>query len=163
MVEQAKLYAIKAHGDQKYGDKPYIVHLEEVVSHLINYSNDVHTVGYLHDILEDTDISYKEIRDIFGEFIADCVSIVTDEPGSSRNERKKKTYVKMANVQGLLEVALIVKAADRLANIQASVKGNNAKMLAMYKSEHSVFTTSVYRPELCDDLWKKITKALSTS
>ena len=161
MIEQAKKFAVQAHGEQKYGVKPYVVHLEAVVSHLKDYGETAQIIAYLHDVVEDTEVSYEEVKDYFGQFVADCVAIVTNQPGSSRKERKKKTYKKMAKVSGDLELALIVKAADRLANIQACVADDNFKQLDVYKSEHVAFQASVYRKGLCEDIWQKINEIMS--
>ena len=156
MINKAKEFAIAAHADQKYGDKPYIVHLQAVVNNVQSYGVIAQVVAYLHDVVEDTEVSYEDVKNAFGEFVADCVAIVTDEPGEDRKQRKKMTYEKMAQVSGDLELALTVKAADRLANIQACAKGSNARLMAVYKSEHAVFTEAVYRMGLCDDIWEKI-------
>ena len=156
MLEKARLFALEAHAEQKYGDQPYIVHLEAVVAHLHAYSDEAKIVGYLHDVVEDTNVSVTDIENSFGLFIAECVAIVTDEPGTNRRERKQKTYAKMAKVSGKTQLALVVKAADRLANLDACVANNNTNKLLMYKSEHPAFQQAVYRQGLCDDLWLKI-------
>ena len=156
MIKQAKKFALEAHGDQKYGTHPYEKHLEDVVSHLKDFGDNAIVIGYLHDVIEDTEVSYQQVKDTFGSFIADCVAIVTDEPGTNRKERKKKTYQKMSNVSGDLELALTVKAADRLANIKACLIDSNQSLLNMYKSEQSVFKSSVYRKGLCDSIWSQI-------
>lgn len=161
MITKAKEFAVKAHGLQKYGNKPYIVHLNDVVSHLKDYGETAQIIGYLHDVIEDTNISYDEVKEIFGEYVADCVAIVTDEPGANRKERKTKTYKKMANVSGDLQLALTVKAADRLSNIQACNVGGNESLMAMYKKEHSTFLKSVYRKGLCDRIWQQIEEVMS--
>lgn len=160
MLNQAKYFAVRAHGDQKYGDKPYVYHLEAVVKLLEPYGEQAQIVGYLHDVVEDTDIKLETISENFGAFVADCVSILTDEPGANRKERKKLTYAKMAKVSGELELALVVKTADRLANIQACLSDNNTQLLSMYQKEHPVFQKSVYRKGLCDDLWAVIDQSI---
>ncbi|MEA1980594.1 MAG: HD domain-containing protein [candidate division Zixibacteria bacterium] len=161
MIKKAKEFALKAHDQQRYGDKPYIVHLKAVVNHLECYGETAQVVGYLHDVVEDTEVSYNELKELFGKFIADCVAIVTDELGSNRKERKKKTYKKMAKVSGDLALALTVKAADRLANIQACIAGNNNDLLDVYKKEHPNFQRSVYRENLCEEIWQKIEASLN--
>jgi (p)ppGpp synthase/HD superfamily hydrolase len=160
-LEKAKVFALEAHGDQSYGILPYSVHLESVASILKNYGENVQIVGYLHDVLEDTEKAYEDIEAVFGEFIAKCVSITTDEPGENRKERKRKTYDKLKKVSGELELALIVKAADRLANLQACVKSNNIKLLKMYQKEHSDFYSATYRKNLCEDIWVKISETIN--
>jgi (p)ppGpp synthase/HD superfamily hydrolase len=161
MIEKARLFALAAHGDQKYGDKPYIHHLEAVVEILKALGDEAKIIGYLHDVAEDTPVSIDEIKSEFGDFVGECVAILSDEPGADRKERKIKTYEKMSKVTGKEELALVVKAADRLANIEACLSDGNGSLLAMYKNEHEAFSKAVYRPGLCDDLWDRMKKAIA--
>ncbi|MBM4077981.1 MAG: bifunctional (p)ppGpp synthetase/guanosine-3',5'-bis(diphosphate) 3'-pyrophosphohydrolase, partial [Planctomycetes bacterium] len=82
-VLKAKLFAIKAHGDQKYGIHPYEFHLDAVVQILVPYGEMAQIAGYLHDIVEDTPITIEEISSNFGDEIADCIALVTDESGNN--------------------------------------------------------------------------------
>ena len=162
MIDKARSFAIAAHGDQMYGEKPYIHHLEAVVEILEPYGKEAKLIGYLHDVAEDTHVSINEIKSVFGEFVGNCVAILTDESGATRKERKIKTYEKMSKVTGNEELALIVKAADRLANIEACVSDNNKSLLEMYKNEHAVFSKAVYRAGKCDELWQRMNKVITT-
>ncbi|WP_086932093.1 HD domain-containing protein [Agarilytica rhodophyticola] len=156
MITLAREFAIQRHGSQKYGEHPYINHLEAVADIATPYGDTAIIIAYLHDVVEDTDTSLEEIETRFGIFIANCVAILTDEPGDSRKERKAKTYKKMREVSGDLEMALIVKAADRLSNVRACVADKNTRLLDIYKDEHKVFKKSVYRPDLCEPIWRDI-------
>ena len=156
MKEQAREFAIERHGDQKYGENPYSLHLDEVANIASKYGDQAVVVAYLHDVVEDTDTIVEEIELIFDSLTSQCVAILTDESGSNRKERKAKTYKKMAKVSGELELALIVKTADRLANFRACVSQINNDLLNMYKNEHAVLRQSVYRPNLCEPLWLEI-------
>jgi guanosine-3',5'-bis(diphosphate) 3'-pyrophosphohydrolase len=162
MKKQAREFAIKRHGEQKYGEHPYFVHLDDVAKIASEYGDHATVVAYLHDVVEDTDTTLEEIESLFGTLTSQCVAILTDEPGSNRKERKSKTYAKMAKVSGELELALIVKTADRLANFRACVVQANQRLLTMYKNEHLLFKQSVYRPNLCEPLWKEIEGIVNT-
>ncbi len=154
MIEQARKYAIDAHKGQMYGDNPYVYHLDKVVFHLKGFCDSASVIGYLHDVVEDTDRSVQDIELQFGALVATAVSIVSDESGKNRKERKKKTYAKMALVVNPDEqIALIVKTADRLANLQECVATSNSRLLRIYMEEHPTFSHSVYRQGLCDNLW----------
>ena len=61
----------------------------------------------------------------------------------------------------MLELALIVKAADRLANVRACVADGNQRLLEVYRSEHPTFSRAAYRPSLCDTLWAELDSLLS--
>lgn len=162
MKDSARNFALEKHGKQKYGEQPYSVHLDAVASIASEYGESAEVVAYLHDVVEDTDATIEDIKNEFGTLVANCVKILTDEPGANRKERKEKTYKKMSAVSGETELALIVKAADRLANFKACVAGNNAKLLAMYKDEHAIFKESVYRNGLCESIWEQIEVLVNT-
>jgi len=159
-VTRARRFAASAHGEQKYNREPYLSHLDAVVALLAPYGETAQVVGYLHDFIEDTAGTHQAIAAEFGKFVADCVAIVTDEPASTRRERKELTHAKMSRVTREHELALIVKAADRLANVQASQAAESAAWLAMYRREQADFRAAAYRPGLCDELWAQLEVAL---
>jgi (p)ppGpp synthase/HD superfamily hydrolase len=159
MLQRAREFAIVAHGDQKYGnDRPYSFHLDAVVKLLEPYGEEAQVLGYLHDIIEDARVDAQTLENEFGVLVATRVALLTDEPGESRQVRKRKTYERLKKVTGEGELSLVVLAADRLANIQACIADgtDGKKKLAMYRGERSAFKSAVYRPGLCDELWHTI-------
>lgn len=161
MTHPARAFAITAHGDQKYGEYPYSYHLDAVAALLVPYGEPAITIGYLHDVVEDTTVPSEKIREEFGPLVADSVKLLTDEPGLDRAARKTLTHAKLAKVTGELELALIVKAADRLANLRMGVSNQSTAKLKMYADEHPAFRKSAYRPGLCDDLWQEMDSILA--
>ncbi|MCZ2343124.1 MAG: HD domain-containing protein [Bacteroidales bacterium] len=159
-VAHAREFAIAAHGDQRYGDQPYAVHLDAVVGLLAPFGELAQVIGYLHDVVEDTAVPLDAVRERFGDRVAACVALVTDEPGAHRLERKAKTNAKLSAVAGEDALALAVKAADRLANLRASAGGGSDSKLGMYRREHPAFRTAAYRPGLCDELWREMDSIL---
>lgn len=154
IVKRARNFALKYHGDQKYGPNlPYIYHLESVVNILAEYKPETQVVGYLHDVIEDTKATEEIIQKEFGDFVAECVYLVSDEPGPNRKARKERTHKKLKAVTKEYESVLIVKAADRLANISASIIWNQESLFEMYVKEMVDFRGAVYRLNLCDEIW----------
>jgi (p)ppGpp synthase/HD superfamily hydrolase len=160
-VARARAFAIAAHGGQRYGDHPYSFHLDAVAGLLLPYGEEAQVIGYLHDVAEDTAVGLEGIREAFGEHVTDCVALVTDQPGANRAERKLKTNAKLAKVEGPLRVALIVKAADRLANLRMSAGGGTGSKLQMYRGEHPAFRQAAFRAGLCDELWREMDQILA--
>jgi guanosine-3',5'-bis(diphosphate) 3'-pyrophosphohydrolase len=159
-AQQARDFALDYHGDQQYGDAPYAVHLDAVAELVSSYGEDALVVAYLHDVLEDTEAELADLAAEFGAFIAQCVSVLTDEPGDTRQLRKRLTWRKMSKVSGKLELALLVKAADRLANVRACLADANQPMLKRYREEHPQLKASAYRPGLCDLFWEELDRLL---
>ena len=153
LVTRAREFALEAHGDQRYGSRPYHEHLDAVAELVEEYGEQAQIVAYLHDVVEDTTVQLGAIQEAFGPRIAECVAILSDEPGESREERKRGSYARMARVTGDLELALVVKAADRLANMRACVADGNDELLGVYKKEHAAFREAAYRQDLCFGLW----------
>jgi guanosine-3',5'-bis(diphosphate) 3'-pyrophosphohydrolase len=130
---EARAFAIEVHGGQQYGKHPYAFHLDQVADIAWHYGPEAEVLAYLHDTVEDTSATLDEVRERFGSFIADCVALLTDQPGANRKERKAKTYVKLAEVHDERQLALVVKAADRLANVRACVVDGNERLLGVSK------------------------------
>jgi (p)ppGpp synthase/HD superfamily hydrolase len=141
-----------------YGDAPYVIHLDAVAALVAPYGPEYEILAYLHDTVEDTDLELTDIERVFGSEIAACVGLLTDEPGHNRKTRKAATYAKLSGVgkDSIGAKALVVKTADRLANMSASIESKNGSLLKMYLDEHETFNRAAYRTGLCDDLWARI-------
>ncbi|HVL02273.1 MAG TPA: HD domain-containing protein [Dongiaceae bacterium] len=153
---EARNVAVRAHGDQKYGVFPYIVHLDAVAEICQPYGDVAQTIAYLHDVVEDTDTTLQQVRNQFGDLVAECVSLLTDQPGANRKERKAKTYARLATVVGSTEIALVVKTADRLANVRTCVVDDNQQQWEVYEGEHLAFREAAFRQGLCPELWEEL-------
>lgn len=156
LYEEAKMVAIKAHGSQSYDEIfPYEKHLEDVVSVIkrFGYAGRYIISGYLHDSIEDGDISYRKIKSYFGKEVAEIVYCVTDEQGRDRKEKKLKTLPKTASN----ESAIIVKLADRIANIEHGGK------VKMYKKEYKQFCKYLRHEDqdvTCKAMWEYLDELL---
>jgi (p)ppGpp synthase/HD superfamily hydrolase len=140
--------------------------LEDVAVIVANHGEEAMAIAYLHDVLEDVKgATAEDLENLFGKIIAECVKICTDEPGEKRPERKQKTNAKMAKVKGDHEIALVVKAADRLANVRESVRTSvlepDDKRLLKYRGEHAEFRAAAHRQGLCDEIWAELDRLLA--
>ena len=152
-------YAIKKHKGLYYNKNkktPYSYHLDMVFSFLHIYSEETRIASFLHDIIEDTDTTFEDLSKLFGLYIAKLVYYTTDEQGVNRKERKFKTNEKLSNIPAKYYNALVLKCADRLSNMFCALNVCNNKLIFMYTNEYNDFRKSVYRPNLCDELWIKL-------
>lgn len=138
--ERALMVAEKAHANQTYDIYPYIYHINQVVkiAEDFGYDESIILACILHDTIEDTDLSYNDIKKAFGKEVAEIVYCVTDELGRNRKERKLLTYPKIKRNWK----AVVVKICDRMANVIQS-KNYNSELFKMYKKEHDTFTSSL--------------------
>jgi len=140
MVGIALEYARMYHKNQMYGSFPYFNHIKQTVTVAmeLGYDEDIQIACALHDILEDTPLSYNDIKCFAGEKIADVVYDVTDELGKTRKERKDRTYPKIsANPD-----AILVKLCDRIANVRHSYTYNE-RMYNIYRKENAKFLMGI--------------------
>ena len=121
-LEKAIKFAIKAHeGQTRKLDLNLlaITHPCGVASILREYKMDdsVIAAGYLHDVVEDTDYTIEDIKNEFGEDIANLVESAT-EPNRllSWEERKKETIDRVKNLP-LRNKSLI--CADKIHNLES--------------------------------------------
>lgn len=142
--ERAILIAEAAHGNQAYGLYPYIYHLKRVaeIAERLGFDEPIVVACILHDTLEDTSLSYNNIKKEFGIEVAEIVFAVTDELGRNRTERHIKTYPKIYTNWK----AVAVKLCDRIANLSESISSDN-KMSTLYLLEYANFVKGVKNPE----------------
>jgi len=140
-LQRALLVAERAHRDQTYDIYPYYYHIKKVADLAVElgYDETIQVAAVLHDVLEDTPLSYSDIKKAFGETVAEIVFAVTDELGRNRAERKAKTYPKIRANRG----ATLVKILDRIANMEHSLHWNQ-RMLQTYWGEHPTFRKELW-------------------
>ena len=75
---RAELFAKSIHANQvdKAG-KPYIEHLQAVVNNLVEPSEEMVAVAWLHDSVEDTEQSIDDLTYYFGKDVAEAVRAIT--------------------------------------------------------------------------------------
>lgn len=161
MNAAAREFAIVAHGEQRYGSRPYVAHLDEVAEIVfgLDPGETATAIAYLHDVLEDTSALPEDIERQFGPFVRECVELLTDPAGETRKERKRILHERLRGVPESHHLALAVKAADRLANLRNCAR-DNPSLYAMYRQEHAAFREAAFRPGLCDALWAEMERTL---
>jgi len=150
-------FAAGAHAaaGQRYGDQPYVAHLDEVVAVLREFgfdTSDFSIAGFLHDIIEDTQITGHDLLAFdIPEWVVRAIEFLSDEEGHNRKTRKANTYrrVRLDIAAGgeHIPIGLAVKWADRIANLRAATRSNPG-LLKMYRKEWEAFRTAYLPPDL---------------
>ena len=110
-AEDARDFAREKHEGQMYGDKPYMTHVEDVVSGFEDA--ELREIAYLHDVAEDSDVTIEEIHERFGEKVGRAVDALT---------RRNETYFDYIRRVKENPAATKVKLADLKANLKNNPK-----------------------------------------
>lgn len=157
LVERAETFARLAHGDQRYGEFAYAIHLRAVVTVLQRFGVDdpvILAAGWLHDVLEDTQRTPEDLRLFFGEDVTAIVEALTEPKEGNRAARHAATYPKIRAHPW----ARLVKLADRIANVEAG-----GPLVTMYLKEHAAFKAALYpggHNLVEDDMWAHLDNLL---
>jgi (p)ppGpp synthase/HD superfamily hydrolase len=122
--EAADLAARRHSGMQRKGrgSEPYINHLAEVAN-LLSIATDgadagLVAAGWLHDTLEDTETTHRELAEKFGERVAALVVEVTDDMTLPKDQRRRRQVVEAPKKS---PGAKLIKIADKISNIRARI------------------------------------------
>ncbi len=124
ILERAYRLAFAAHdGQTRKSGEPYITHPIAVTQILADYGMDTPTLAasFLHDTVEDTDVTLEEITTRFGTEIAYLIDGVTKLDRlhyGTREQAQAATIRKMVIAMAEDLRVLIIKLADRLHNIR---------------------------------------------
>ena len=138
--------AAQAHQTQRRkSGEPYITHPIEVALicvEEIGLGPTAVICALLHDVVEDTDVSLKEIHDQFGEKIARIVDGLTKLDGLHDSESPQAENLSKVLKAMLFDVRVVlIKMADRLHNLRT------IKSMAQHKQlKIAAETTFIYTP-----------------
>ncbi len=154
--------AAELHDNQKYGNNPYIYHLERVLQNVKTYESfygddpelmqALEMSAIFHDTLEDvTGYTYndlkKDARVVFSDefyvnMVAEIVYACTNNKGRTRAERAGEEYYEGIRKTGY---APFVKACDRLANIEFA-ESQQSSLYKKYIQEMPEFLKKIEEP-----------------
>ena len=141
LLDKAYALSKKAHdGQMRESGDPYIRHPLEVAHILADLELDCTTItaGLLHDTVEDTNCTYEEIREEFGEdtaILVDGVTKLDKIPYTTKEEQQAENLRKMFMAMAKDIRVILIKLADRLHNMHTLKSMPPEKQLAKTK-EH---------------------------
>ena len=123
-LNKAYVFATVKHGAQlRHSGDPYYAHPVAVAGLLTDLRLDQATIiaGLLHDTVEDTEATVEEVRELFGDAVADLVDGVTKVPrlsGEGPRQKQAENFQKFILATTKDIRVLLVKLADRLHNMR---------------------------------------------
>jgi GTP pyrophosphokinase len=124
LICQAFNFAYQLHeGQTRKSGEPYIAHPIAVASLLRSLGGDSVTIaaGFLHDVVEDTDVTSEEIEERFGvqvRLLVEGVTKLSKFNFSSTTERQAENFRRMFLAMATDIRVIVVKLADRLHNMR---------------------------------------------
>lgn len=143
-LHKVRRFAIEAHQDHFYPDgRHYFTHLEAVAylaEKAFEYDSSFDLeraviLAYLHDSIEDTSIDFIDIMKSFGVEIASDVSALTKDKSLPKKEQIIDSLGRILNSS---REAMVVKLADRIANLQQTIFLIDNKWTKEYKRYYKI-------------------------
>lgn len=135
ITSRALRFATKAHKGQvrKYTGQPYIHHPICVAGMCRTVGLPDHAVAaaYLHDVVEDCDVTIEDITKEFGDRVAHMVSALTDPTEGNRATRKQAVVDKLRNAHSDIQT---IKLADLIDNSR-SILEHDPSFAVQYMKE----------------------------
>lgn len=132
-------------GQVRKSGEPYIIHPIEVATIIANMGLDIESIiaGMLHDCIEDTELNYDKIKEMFGEDVADLVDGVTrlGMIRYSKEQEQMEDLRKMFMAMAKDIRVILIKLADRLHNMR-TIK----YMPENKRSSKALETMEIYAP-----------------
>jgi guanosine-3',5'-bis(diphosphate) 3'-pyrophosphohydrolase len=122
VILSALAFAADRHRNQRRKDveaSPYINH-PIGLAHLLAGTGHISEIvvlqaAILHDTIEDTDTTYEELVELFGEEVASVVAEVTDDKALPKVRRKE---LQVEHAPHKSNAAALVKLADKTCNLR---------------------------------------------
>jgi len=160
LIEKAFNHAQMAHAGQKrISGEPYIIHPVEVALILTEIEMDSASIcaALLHDVIEDTDMSYYTLVQEFGEEIALLVDGVTKlnrinfkSKEDAQAENLRKMFIAMAKDIRVI----LIKLADRLHNMRTLQFQNERKQKEIAQETMEIFAPLAHRLGIFKFKWE---------
>jgi len=168
LLARAFAFAARAHeGQQRRSGEDFINHPWGAAKICAELRLDEQTIAaaLLHDVVEDTETDIKEVRDEFGDEIAQLVEGVTKLTRiqfQSREQAEAENYRKMIVAMAQDVRVILIKLADRLHNMRTIEYLGKQKQVQKAKETLEVYAPLAHRLGINKLKWELEDLAFST-
>ncbi|MBQ7984467.1 MAG: bifunctional (p)ppGpp synthetase/guanosine-3',5'-bis(diphosphate) 3'-pyrophosphohydrolase, partial [Bacteroidales bacterium] len=152
MIRKAFTVAVNAHeGARRKSGEPYIYHPLEVAriaGEDLSLGPTAIVCALLHDVVEDTDYTLEDIKNIFNEkvaFIVDGLTKIKDVYDYTSNSLQSETFRKLLIAMGDDVRVILIKLCDRLHNMRTLDAMKPAKQLKIASETQFLYVPLAHR------------------
>ena len=159
-LENALKFSVKMHhGQVRKSGLPFVSHCIDVANKLLDWKMDQTTIisALLHDVVEDTDVTLKDIEKEFGSEVAMLVDGVTKVENIAfrsiehkQAENFTKLFLSLANDLRVI----IIKFADRLNNMETIQFLSSKKRKEIALETKEIFVPLAHRLGMAKVKWE---------
>lgn len=146
-IDRAAEFAKQAHaGQTRRGGEPYFNHVYRVAQLATRHTadEDIIAVAYLHDTMEDCEVSSAELAERFGNRVAAMVQELTNDEELLEQLGKEEYMVR--KLSAMSADALLVKLCDTLNNMTETDRPSQAGTYARIQQRLQQSLPSSWQP-----------------
>lgn len=167
LIQKAKALATIAHRGQvrKYTNEPYIVHPAAVAKHLELVGCDEATIAaaWLHDVIEDCEVTAKQIALLVSDEVAQLVLEVSDVSRKEDGNRAARKAIDLRHLSHTSHRGANIKLADLCDNTESILKHDQHFAVVYLKEKTKALEVLKHgRPDLWQRAAQNIVESSST-
>lgn len=143
LIIKAANFAYKAHEGQyrkNFDKRPYFYHVAYVAGKTAGWSDNENVIAaaFLHDSVEDCEVTFQQIKEKFGENVSLLVYFLTSYSKivKSTEKRYKRKQMDLDHLAAAPLVAKRIKLEDRSANLEDTLAvANDPQFALLYCNE----------------------------